>query len=78
MAGTPHAYKGRVGIHEMLMISDEIRGIIAKGGAVEGLEDAAKKVGYRTLRYDALKKALLGLTTIEEVERTTPQEYETP
>ena len=75
VAGTPQAYKGRVAIHELLTISDEIRGLISEEASVQQLTRAAQKVGYRTLRYDALKKALLGLTTIEEVERTTPQEW---
>ena len=38
---------------------------------------AAAKVGYRSLRYDGLKKVLLGLTTIEEVEQNTSFEWAT-
>lgn len=75
VAGTPQAYRGRVAIHEMLTISDEIRGLISDQASVQKLTRAAERVGYRTLRYDALKKALLGLTTLEEVERNTPQEW---
>ena len=37
--------------------------------------EAASKVGYRPLRYDGLKKVLLGLTTIEEVETSTITEF---
>lgn len=75
VAGTPKAYKGRVAIHEMVTVSDEIRTLISERASVQDLSEAAKHVGYRTLRYDALKKALLGLTTLEEVERNTPQEW---
>ena len=38
---------------------------------------AAAKVGYKPLRYDGLKKVLLGLTTIEEIEQNTPFEWAT-
>lgn len=75
VAGTPKAYKGRVAIHEMVTVSDEIRSLISERASTGDLARAAKKIGYRTLRYDALKKALLGLTTIEEVERNTAQEW---
>jgi len=36
---------------------------------------AAAKVGYRSLRYDGLKKVLLGLTTIDEIEQNTSFEW---
>ncbi|MCZ6675506.1 MAG: GspE/PulE family protein [Verrucomicrobia bacterium] len=75
VAGTPQAYKGRIAIHEIVIVSDEIRALISDRGNVQELTRAAALGGYRTLRYDALKKALLGLTTIEEVERNTPQEW---
>ncbi len=52
-----------------------IRTLISERASAQKLGQAAKKVGYRTLRYDALKKALLGLTTLEEVDRNTPQEW---
>jgi type II secretory ATPase GspE/PulE/Tfp pilus assembly ATPase PilB-like protein len=75
VAGTPKAYKGRVAIHELVTVTDEIRTIISNGDSAEKLAIAADKIGYRTLRFDAIKKALLGLTSIEEVERNTPQEW---
>lgn len=75
VVGTPQAYKGRVAIHELITISDEIRTLISDRASVQKLTRAAEKVGYRTLRYDAIKKAFLGLTTLEEVERNTPQEW---
>ena len=39
------------------------------------LHQAAKKVGYKSLRYDGLKKVLLGLTTIDEIEKNTAFEW---
>ena len=75
VAGTALAYKGRAAIHEMLTVSDEIRSLISDGASTQVIATAAHNVGYRTLRYDALKKALLGLVSIEEVDRNTPQEW---
>jgi len=68
-------YKGRVGLHELVVITEEIRDIISRGGNIEALTSAAKRTGYRPLRHDGLKKALLGLTTFEEVEANTPFEW---
>lgn len=75
VAGTPHAFKGRVAIHELVTVSDEMRSLISERATAQKLTRAAEKVGYRTLRYDAIKKALLGLITLEEVARNTPQEW---
>ena len=50
------------------MITDEMRAIISDRGSEKTLKDAACKAGYRSLSYDGLKKALLGFTTIEELE----------
>ncbi len=64
-------YSGRLGIHEMVMVTDEIRELILKGSSTMDFERAAVRGGYRTMRYDGLKKALLGLTTLDEVLRLT-------
>ncbi len=69
-------YHGRLGIHELIVITDEMRELILAGGTAGQLSDLATKNGTRSLRYDALSKALLGLTTIEEVERVTIEEWE--
>jgi type IV pilus assembly protein PilB len=55
--------------------TEEMRSVINRNGSVEELATAAKKVGYRPLRYDGLKKVLLGLTTIEEIEGNTSFEW---
>ncbi len=67
-------YRGRVALHELVVITDEMRAMISAGATMTDLARAAKKVGYRPMRYDGLKKVLLGLTTIEEVERITVEE----
>ncbi|HEX2100235.1 MAG TPA: type II/IV secretion system protein, partial [Candidatus Synoicihabitans sp.] len=68
-------YKGRIAFHELLIVTEEIRGLIAEGRTVRDISAAATRVGYRTLRYDGLKKVLLGLTTIEEIEQNTSVEF---
>lgn len=70
--GCPHCrgtgYRGRIAFHEMALITDEMRSLISTGATDAELAAAAKKVGYRPLRYDGLKKVLLGFTTVEELE----------
>jgi type IV pilus assembly protein PilB len=68
-------YRGRVSFHELVLVTEEMRSIIGRNGSMEELGRAARKVGYRPLRYDGLKKVLLGLTTIEEIEQNTSFEW---
>ena len=64
-------FKGRAGIHEMMMISRELRRMIQNGSRAEALQRTAMKEGMRTLRQDGIDKVLAGLTTIEEVRATS-------
>ena len=70
--GCPHCrqsgYHGRIAFHEMVLVTEEMRSLISRAAGDEELGRAARKVGYRPLRYDGLKKVLLGFTTIEELE----------
>ena len=68
-------YKGRVAFHELVLITEEIRTLISEGRSAQEITRAAAKVGYKPLRYDGLKKVLLGLTTIEEIEQNTSFEW---
>jgi type II secretory ATPase GspE/PulE/Tfp pilus assembly ATPase PilB-like protein len=70
-------YKGRVAIHELVLITEEIRALISEERSVQEITKAAAKVGYRPLRYDGLKKVLLGMTTISEIEANTSFEWAT-
>jgi len=70
-------YKGRVAFHELVLVTEEIRTLISEGRSVQEISRAAAKVGYKPLRYDGLKKVLLGLTTIEEIESNTSFEWAT-
>jgi type IV pilus assembly protein PilB len=61
-------YRGRVAFHELLLVSDKVRSLITQNAGLNELTHAAAELGYRPLRYDGLKKVLLGLTTPEEID----------
>jgi type IV pilus assembly protein PilB len=62
-------YHGRMGIHEILHASHEIRNLILKGSPADDIEAQAKKEGMLTMLEDGIYKAARGITTIEEVLR---------
>ncbi|MCG2725000.1 MAG: Flp pilus assembly complex ATPase component TadA [Elusimicrobia bacterium] len=64
-------YKGRVGIHEILEINDEIRALISAKAEVSKLKAAGIKNGMLTLRESVVRKLFQGDTTVEEVVRVT-------
>ncbi len=68
-------YHGRVAFHELVIITEEIRTLISEKRSAQEITRAAAKVGYKPLRYDGLKKVLLGLTTIDEIEQNTTVEW---
>jgi hypothetical protein len=57
------------------IITEEIRTMISEGRSAQEITRTAAKIGYRPLRYDGLKKVLLGLTTIDEIEQNTSFEW---
>ena len=60
-------YSGRVGIHEILIITDELRDVIVAGASVIELRRIGVQQGMITLRHDGFRKVREGLTTVEEV-----------
>jgi type IV pilus assembly protein PilB len=64
-------YKGRLGIYQVMPISDEISRIIMKNGTAHDIADQAKREGIRDLRQSGLIKVKMGLTSLEEVEAVT-------
>ena len=64
-------YKGRVGLIEVMVISDEIRELILSGGTAIDIKKAAAESGMISLRRSGLIKIKDGVTTIEEVVRET-------
>jgi type IV pilus assembly protein PilB len=64
-------YKGRIGIYEVLPVTESIGRIILEGGSAPHIAAEARKNGVWDLRTAGLKKILDGLTTLEEVNRVT-------
>ena len=62
-----NGYKGRVGIYQVMPISEEIQRIILRDGSALEIAEQAKAEGVRSLRASGLHKAKLGLTSLEEV-----------
>jgi type IV pilus assembly protein PilB len=64
-------YKGRVGIYQVMPISDEMRQIIMRNGTALDIADQAHKEGVRDLRQSGLVKVKAGITSLEEIEAIT-------
>jgi type IV pilus assembly protein PilB len=64
-------YKGRVGIYQVMPITDAMTRIILKGGNESDIADQARREGVRDLRQAGLLKVKAGLTSLEEVEAVT-------
>ena len=62
-------YKGRIAVHEILEIDEEIRKLIIKGGTSEDIKDLAKSKGMRTLYEAGILKVRKGITSLQEVAR---------
>jgi general secretion pathway protein E len=67
-------YTGRTGIHEMLMIDEEIRSLILQRVDSNRIKSAAAQRGFITLRADGAQKVLSGTTSVEEVLLATHEE----
>jgi type IV pilus assembly protein PilB len=64
-------YKGRVGLYEVLEITDELRELVLVGASALELRRKAIDEGMITLRQSGLRKVKAGTTTVEEVARET-------
>ena len=62
-------YRGRLGIYEMVPVSEAMQHLIVSGASVNDMKELAREEGHRFLRDDGLLKAWQGLTTVEEVLR---------
>lgn len=64
-------YSGRIAIHEVFIVNEEIQNMIYQNEPTTKIREAAVKNGFRDLRFDGMKKAVAGLTTLEEIQRVT-------
>ncbi|MBU1289892.1 Flp pilus assembly complex ATPase component TadA [Patescibacteria group bacterium] len=66
-------YKGRVGIFEVLEVSEAIKDLIVKEADADNIQEQAQKEGMLTMLEDGMIKAAQGLTSIEEILRVTKE-----
>jgi len=64
-------YKGRVGIYQVMPITDEMSRIIMRNGTAHDISDQARREGVKDLRQSGLLKVKQGLTSLEEIEACT-------
>jgi type IV pilus assembly protein PilB len=62
-------YTGRVGIHEIFTVDDDVRDLITGDPSLSALRTMSQEKGHKDLAFDGLSKAALGLTTLDEVVR---------
>jgi type IV pilus assembly protein PilB len=64
-------YKGRIGLYEAMMVTEEIRKLTIERSSADEIREVAIEQGMRPLEQDGIDKVRLGVTTIEEVARVT-------
>jgi type IV pilus assembly protein PilB len=64
-------YRGRVGLYEVMSVSEEIRALILERASVDDMVTVAVRQGMLRLRDDGMHKVREGLTSIAEIERMT-------
>ncbi len=67
-------YQGRINVHEVLLMDDNIRSLIMKNSDSATIRRAAQERGMLTMREDGAKKVLAGVTTVQELTSTLAQE----
>ncbi len=68
-------FSGRIALHELLVIDDQLREIITTDPSLGAIKTHASQNGMFTLRYDGLRKVKEGLTTLEEVFRVSDESW---
>jgi len=68
-----HGYKGRVGIYQVMTLSENMRKLILEGGNALQLAEQAKSEGINDLRASGLNKVRMGITSLEEIDRVTKE-----
>lgn len=68
-----HGYKGRVGIYQVMTLSEKMRALILQGGNAMQLAEQATAEGINDLRASGLNKVRLGMTSLEEIDRVTTE-----
>jgi type IV pilus assembly protein PilB len=66
-----NGYKGRIGIYQVMPISEEMQRIILRDGSSMDIAEQSEREGVRSLRTSGLQKVKMGLTSVEEVVAVT-------
>jgi len=66
-------YRGRIGIYETLAVTERLAEVIMNGASSMETLAAARDEGFKTLRYNALRKVASGVISLEEANRVTRQ-----
>jgi type IV pilus assembly protein PilB len=62
-------YKGRIGLYEVMTVTDEMRSLVLERAPADQIADAAARAGMRGIREDGLEKVKQGITSMAEVAR---------
>jgi type IV pilus assembly protein PilB len=62
-------YRGRIGVYQVMHVTDPVRNLILQKGAPEAITDVAREEGMGTLRDDGFEKVRHGITSVAEVLR---------
>jgi type IV pilus assembly protein PilB len=68
-----NGYKGRVGVYQVLTLTDKMRTLILNGGNTDQLAACALAEGFNDLRRSGLNKVRMGVTSLEEIDRITKE-----
>jgi type IV pilus assembly protein PilB len=72
-AESPDGYHDRIGIHEVMEVTESIKRLIISNASADDIEKRAKEEGMMTMFEDGIVKAIEGITSIEEVMRVTTE-----
>lgn len=68
-----NGYKGRVGVYQVLTLTEKMRTLILNGGNTDQLAECALAEGFNDLRRSGLNKVRMGMTSLEEIDRITKE-----
>jgi len=68
-----NGYKGRVGVYQVLTLTEKMRSLILNGGNTDQLAECALAEGFNDLRRSGLNKVRMGITSLEEIDRITKE-----
>jgi len=67
-------YHGRLGIFELMLVDDAIRGMVSENIDAKSIKQTAQREGMQSLRSDGARKVLQGTTSVAEIIRATEEE----